>query len=76
MIAIRSPDNYTIYINTSSGTSLLKHPAGGSTQSDICDSVQKFLTVFYNGVYGKFLPGGCDDEVGVMTGLWVDPTQK
>ena len=49
------------------------HPEGTSKDSDICDTCQRILTSFCNGVYGEFLRG---DKVEVMTGLWVDPTQK
>ena len=29
------------------------HPEGGSSDSDICGRYERFLTSFYNGVYGE-----------------------
>ena len=45
-------------------------------ESDICKSFQKFLTTFYNRVYGEFFRVGWDEKVGKATGLWQDFSQK
>ena len=49
------------------------HPAGSSSDSDICGRYERFLTSFYNGVYGEIL-GSHKDQM--MAGLRVDCTQK
>ena len=71
-------DLTSVSLQTSSWTI---HPAGGSKESDILRQYQTFLTMVVlccsMDVYVIFLCfwTGSDDEVGDVTGLWVDPIQ-